>query len=393
MSNNNNNKNDKIFQETKQITYENHDLISAYFHDNQQRDFKNLMKHHFDVDVEVWHKKSCFSLQGTEGDVAKAKSFLMQISDEALSGADITNNYLQTAVRNFNKGDTPTHTSNDNKETKPAQKAHKQSHAPKQSLVDGFHKRTDKITKQDYKFKARNAEQKELFEAFDTARLVFAHGEAGSGKTHVSVAKAIDYFERGLVQKIIIARPAVEAGEKLGFIPGNKDDKIAPYMQPVYDELDSILGKDQRQKLIAQGKIEAVPLAFLRGRTLTDSFVVIDEAQNSTLSQLEMILTRAGEGTWLAVEGDMHQTDLDIDKTETGLAQGLHMFADRPFSKVMFLEECVRSELASNIVDTFKDFRENARDLLKSAHEDDEKPSHSTTQQPAAKNALKRPGA
>lgn len=373
-----NNKKDKSFEETKHVTYENHDLISAYFYSNQQHDFKQLMKQNFDVDVEIWHKKSCFSLQGTDKATKKAQAFLEQISKEAQAGADISRSYLREAVQNYKartSGAPKNQTSAANDEGR--------------SLVENFTKRTDKITAPHYKFEARNAEQQELFDAFDTKRLIFAHGEAGSGKTHVSVAKAVDYFERGIVKKIIIARPAVEAGEKLGFIPGNKDDKIAPYMQPVYDELDGILGKEQRQKLIAQGKIEAVPLAYLRGRTLSDAFVVIDEAQNCMPSQLEMVLTRAGEGTWIAVEGDMHQTDLDIDKSATGLAQGLHMFADKSFAKVMFLEECVRSELASSIVDTYKEFRDNAQDTLAKAHANDDKPSPAKTSQ----NSLKRPGA
>jgi len=389
---NNQKNNDKAFEETKHITYENKDLISAYFYETQQRDFKNVMKQNFDVDVEVWHSKDCFSIQGTEADTEKAKSFLMQIADEALSGADISKAYLRTAAKNFKE---------QGKVNRREQKRRASNHAghgksgksSDVSLTAGFQKRTNKITERDYKFEPRNDEQKELFEAFDTKRLIFAHGEAGSGKTHVSVAKAIDLYERGIVQKIIIARPAVEAGEKLGFIPGTKDDKIAPYMQPVYDELDSILGKQTRQRMIAEGTIEAVPLAFLRGRTLSDACVIIDEAQNTTISQLEMILTRAGEGTWIAVEGDMHQTDLDMDKTETGLAQGMHMFSDRDFAKVMFLEECVRSELAADCVETFKAFRDNAQDLLKAKHANDDQPENNQGPKSSPKSSVKRPGA
>jgi len=345
-------------KELKQETYTNADLVGGYFRDHDHK-LPQILKQFYDVTVEIYPKHDAISLQGDEKGVASALNFLEQIADEASAGALITASYITTAAENFvEKAPAASKAANNNRPQARKGKRQNRNKSKDDGLSQNFNKGSHSIVLKDYKFQPRNDEQSELYNAYDSAKLIVAHGEAGTGKTHVSVAKAIDLYERGIISKIIIARPAVEAGEKLGFIPGTKEDKIAPYMQPVYDEFDQIIGKEKRRELMSQGKIEAVPLAFLRGRTLTDSFVVVDEAQNTTLTQLEMILTRAGENSWFSVEGDVHQTDLDIPKEKTGLAEALELFRDKPYAKVLELKEVVRSELAKNCVNAFKTHRD-----------------------------------
>ncbi len=153
---------------------------------------------------------------------------------------------------------------------------------------------------------AQKAYVKSLFEQ----ELVFGLGPAGTGKTYLAVAAAVSMFIEGRVDKIILSRPAVEAGERLGFLPGDMKDKVDPYMQPLYDALNDFLPGKQVAKLIEEKQIEIAPLAFMRGRTLSNAFVVLDEAQNATTMQMKMFLTRLGEGSRMAITGDMTQIDL-----------------------------------------------------------------------------------
>lgn len=160
----------------------------------------------------------------------------------------------------------------------------------------------------------QNAYVRNLFEN----ELVFGLGPAGTGKTYLAVAAAVAMFIEGHVDRILLSRPAVEAGERLGFLPGDMKDKVDPYMQPLYDALNDFLPGKQVTKLIEDKRIEIAPLAFMRGRTLSNSFVVLDEAQNATTMQMRMFLTRLGEGSRMAVNGDMSQIDLP-----RGVASGL----------------------------------------------------------------------
>ncbi|PVA09189.1 phosphate starvation-inducible protein PhoH [Pelagivirga sediminicola] len=162
---------------------------------------------------------------------------------------------------------------------------------------------------------AQKAYVRSLFEK----ELVFGIGPAGTGKTYLAVAVGVSMFIEGHVDKIILARPAVEAGEKLGYLPGDMKDKVDPYMQPLYDALNDFLPGKQLAKLIEDKKIEIAPLAFMRGRTLSRAFVVLDEAQNATTMQMKMFLTRLGEGSRMVVTGDRTQIDLP-----RGVASGLH---------------------------------------------------------------------
>ena len=158
--------------------------------------------------------------------------------------------------------------------------------------------------------KAKSAGQERLIAAIDARNLVLALGPAGSGKTYLAIAKAVEALEAGKVGRIVLSRPAVEAGESLGFLPGELEDKLAPYLRPLYDALSDRLSMKRVRTLITEGAIEIAPVGFMRGRTLNNAFVVIDEAQNCTYVQLKMLLTRLGWNSTMVVTGDPNQSDL-----------------------------------------------------------------------------------
>lgn len=158
--------------------------------------------------------------------------------------------------------------------------------------------------------RAHNDAQQALIDAIDASPLVFAAGAAGTGKTYLAVAKGVEALEQGRVRRIVLSRPAVEAGESLGFLPGDMEEKLSPYLRPLYDALcDRISGK-RLKALMAEGVIEIAPIAYMRGRTLNSAYIVIDEAQNCTYGQLKMLLTRLGWNSSMIVTGDPAQTDL-----------------------------------------------------------------------------------
>jgi phosphate starvation-inducible PhoH-like protein len=152
--------------------------------------------------------------------------------------------------------------------------------------------------------------QQQLMDAVDTNSVVLALGPAGTGKTYLAIAKAVEALEAGKVQRIVLSRPAVEAGESLGFLPGDMQEKLAPYLRPLYDALTERLGTKRLKAMLADGIIEIAPVAYMRGRTLSECFVVIDEAQNCTYTQIKMLLTRLGWRSSMVLTGDPDQTDL-----------------------------------------------------------------------------------
>ena len=158
--------------------------------------------------------------------------------------------------------------------------------------------------------KAKSTGQQELIDAIDAKNLVMALGPAGTGKTYLAIAKAVEALEAGRVARIVLSRPAVEAGESIGFLPGEMEDKLAPYLRPLYDALSDRISMKRVRALMAEGAIEIAPVGFMRGRTLNNAFVVIDEAQNCTYGQLKMLLTRLGWHSTMVVTGDPAQSDL-----------------------------------------------------------------------------------
>jgi phosphate starvation-inducible PhoH-like protein len=158
--------------------------------------------------------------------------------------------------------------------------------------------------------RAQNAAQQSLLDALDVSPLVFATGAAGTGKTYLAIAKGVEALESGKVRRIVLSRPAVEAGENLGFLPGDMEEKLSPYLRPLYDALCDRISSKRLKAMIAEGVIEIAPIAYMRGRTLNNAYVVIDEAQNCTYGQLKMLLTRLGWNSSMVVTGDPAQSDL-----------------------------------------------------------------------------------
>ena len=168
------------------------------------------------------------------------------------------------------------------------------------------------------KISPRTQNQKDYFKLLNSKDIVFAYGPAGTGKTFLAVAKAVASLQQGLVKKIVLSRPAVEAGEKLGFLPGDLKEKVDPFLRPIYDALYEMMPYDQVEKKLANNIIEIAPIAFMRGRTLEDCFIILDEAQNTTKIQMKMFLTRLGKNSKMVVVGDNTQIDL-ISKNDSGL--------------------------------------------------------------------------
>ncbi|NNE58431.1 MAG: PhoH family protein [Hellea sp.] len=185
--------------------------------------------------------------------------------------------------------------------------------------------------------------------------IIFGVGPAGTGKTFLATAYGASLLARGEVQRLIACRPAVEAGERLGFLPGDMNEKVDPYMQPIWDALNMVLGRDETERRKASGEIEVAPLAFMRGRTLGDAFVVIDEAQNATVSQMKMLLTRLGERAKYAVTGDITQSDLPRGQL-SGLAHALKILKGiKGIAATEFqVSDVVRHPLVGKIIDAYE---------------------------------------
>ncbi len=205
--------------------------------------------------------------------------------------------------------------------------------------------------------KARSENQQRLIDAFNTSDMTFAVGPAGTGKTYLSIALAVKALKEKTAKKIILSRPAVEAGEKLGFLPGDMKDKIDPYLQPLYDALEDMLPQVKLQDMMEKRVIQIAPLAFMRGRTLSDAVVILDEAQNTTPAQIRMFLTRMGWNTKMIITGDMTQIDLPHSQ-KSGLIEALHILNGVEGISVINLDgrDIVRHKLVTRIVNAYEAF-------------------------------------
>ncbi|MGG3823327.1 PhoH family protein [Geobacillus thermodenitrificans] len=190
--------------------------------------------------------------------------------------------------------------------------------------------------------------------AIEQHDLTFGIGPAGTGKTYLAVVMAVKALKSGNVKRIILTRPAVEAGESLGFLPGDLKEKVDPYLRPLYDALDDVLGAEYTQRLIERGTIEIAPLAYMRGRTLEDAFVILDEAQNTTPAQMKMFLTRLGFGSKMVITGDISQVDLPKG-VESGLSVAKRILSPISGIAFVFLEQSdvVRHPLVAKIIDAY----------------------------------------
>jgi phosphate starvation-inducible PhoH-like protein len=201
----------------------------------------------------------------------------------------------------------------------------------------------------------RSQNQKKYFKLLNNKNIVFAIGPAGTGKTFLAVAKAVSYLNKGLVNKIILSRPAVEAGEKLGFLPGDLKEKVDPFLRPIYDALYEMMPYDQVIKKIENGIIEIAPIAFMRGRTLENCYIILDEAQNCTKIQMKMFLTRLGKNSKMVVVGDKTQIDL-VTKYDSGLLDAEKRFDNIKEIGFIYLNEkdVVRHDLVRKIINSYE---------------------------------------
>jgi phosphate starvation-inducible PhoH-like protein len=200
----------------------------------------------------------------------------------------------------------------------------------------------------------KSANQRKYLDTIEQHDIVFGVGPAGTGKTYLAMAQAVSYLLTKKVQRIILARPAVEAGEKLGFLPGDLAEKVNPYLRPLYDALYDMMDTEKATRLVERGTIEVAPIAFMRGRTLNDAFVILDEAQNTTSEQMKMFLTRLGFGSKAVVTGDITQIDLPNPRA-SGLVEALKIVKDIDGIGIVFFDErdVVRHKLVQQIVKAY----------------------------------------
>lgn len=210
--------------------------------------------------------------------------------------------------------------------------------------------------------RGRTKNQSRYLEAIRDFDVVFGIGPAGTGKTYLAMAAALEYLKRKLISRIVLVRPAVEAGENLGFLPGDLQEKVNPYLRPLYDALHDMSSQEDGERMLERGIIEVVPLAYMRGRTLNDSFVILDEAQNTTHTQMKMFLTRMGESSKMVVTGDITQIDLPGAKV-SGLVEARNILKSVKEIKFIMLEktDVVRHPLVQQILKAYEKFEQKKR--------------------------------
>ncbi|AOX44520.1 PhoH family protein [Microbacterium sp. CFBP 8794] len=294
----------------------------------QDRLLRVVEKEHPEVDVHV--RGNEITLSGTASAVAAARGLVDELLAMTRSGHGLDPSDVKSSNRMLSDG------------------------GPRPSEVMG----EAILSSRGKVIRPKTAGQKAYVDAIDENTIVFGIGPAGTGKTYLAMAKAVQALQRKEVARIILTRPAVEAGERLGFLPGTLTDKIDPYLRPLYDALNEMMDPDIVPKLMATGTIEVAPLAYMRGRTLNDSFVVLDEAQNTTPEQMKMFLTRLGFGTRMVVTGDITQVDLPQGASGLRLVtRVLDDIDDIHFSRLTS-EDVVRHNLVGRIVDAYSEYDE-----------------------------------
>ena len=274
--------------------------------------------------VKIFQNGNNLKIKGSKKNVGLSAEALKRLYEAAGQGVEITKETLYLCIKDS--------------ELKAMEKEIKIK-TPKKSIVP------------------RGNNQRSYIESINQNDINFGIGPAGTGKTYLAVASAVDALLKEKVDRIILMRPAVEAGEKLGFLPGDLSQKVDPYLRPLYDALYEMLGIERTEKYIEKGIVEIAPLAYMRGRTLNNSFIIVDESQNTTKEQMKMILTRMGFGSYLLINGDLTQIDLPKN-IESGLAHAIRVVNDTEDIGVINFDskDIVRHPLVRKIIDAYKRF-------------------------------------
>lgn len=291
--------------------------------------------------VQIQSRGNEVTIAGNKADIERAKEILTILWGKLQSGHDVDHQTVDAALR-FSIAD------------KEQQKAGQSMTTPPPTHLKNFAETKGHIVVRKKTIAARSPTQASYIEAMQKREAVFGIGPAGTGKTYLAVAQAVSLFEQERIERIILSRPAVEAGENLGFLPGDLKEKIDPYLRPLYDALYDTMGAEKAEKRILAKDIEIAPLAFMRGRTLTNAFVILDEAQNTTSMQMKMFLTRLGEGSRMVITGDPTQVDLPKGET-SGLLEAVDILRDVPEVGVIrfHAKDVVRSALVAKIVGAY----------------------------------------
>ena len=274
--------------------------------------------------VKIFQNGNNLKIKGSKKNVGLSAEALKRLYEAAGQGVEITKETLYLCIKDS--------------ELKTMEKEIKIK-TPKKSIVP------------------RGNNQRSYIESINQNDINFGIGPAGTGKTYLAVASAVDALLKEKVDRIILMRPAVEAGEKLGFLPGDLSQKVDPYLRPLYDALYEMLGIERTEKYLEKGIVEIAPLAYMRGRTLNNSFIIVDESQNTTKEQMKMILTRMGFGSYLLINGDLTQIDLPKN-IESGLAHAVRIINDTEDIGVVNFDskDIVRHPLVRKIIDAYKRF-------------------------------------
>jgi phosphate starvation-inducible PhoH-like protein len=278
-------------------------------------------------------------VDGTRGDEARTARIFEQLTTLMQQGYSFSNGDVKTAAQLLSEN-------------------------PDLDLREYFQKDGAKVAAPGTKRRVnpKSVNQRKYLETIDKHDIVFGVGPAGTGKTYLAMAQAVSYLTAKKVSRIILARPAVEAGERLGFLPGDLQEKVNPYLRPLYDALYDMMDTERATRLVERGTIEVAPIAFMRGRTLNDAFVILDEAQNTTSEQMKMFLTRLGFGSKAVVTGDITQIDLPNPKA-SGLVEAVRIVKDIEGIGIVYFDDrdVVRHKLVQQIVRAYESHSGNAR--------------------------------
>lgn len=290
----------------------------------------NLRELERSLDADIHVRGNRVRLSGSAADVARAEHTLRELLALAATGTPITTETVRTALGII------------------ASAPHPADGSPAEVLGLNI------LSRRGRTIRPKTVNQKKYVDAIDAYTIVFGIGPAGTGKTYLAMAKAVQALQTKKVTRIILTRPAVEAGERLGFLPGTLSDKIDPYLRPLYDALHDMIDPDSIPTLMASGTIEVAPLAYMRGRTLNDAFIILDEAQNTTPEQMKMFLTRLGFGSKIVVTGDITQIDLPGgQKSGLKIVRDILTGLDDVAFPILTSADVVRHKLVSQIVDAY----------------------------------------